>query len=97
MFLNGPNYNKLKINLRKIVSSCSRKRNRSWHKNRERRSQILSTGKTNRVEHIIREDYLVEDGNHRNVLGSAAGVLRTHSADRGARVQSGMDVSPTSK
>ncbi|KAH8411318.1 hypothetical protein KR215_001865 [Drosophila sulfurigaster] len=67
MFSSGPNYNKLKTNLRLAqnrLKLLEKKKSELAQKSRKEIADYLSTGKTERarirVEHIIREDYLVE-------------------------------------
>ncbi|XP_055324941.1 IST1 homolog isoform X2 [Sitodiplosis mosellana] len=67
MFSSGPNYSKLKTNLRLAVNRLrllEKKKTELAQKSRKEIADFLSTGKTERakirVEHIIREDYLVE-------------------------------------
>ncbi|XP_030371918.1 IST1 homolog isoform X3 [Scaptodrosophila lebanonensis] len=67
MFSSGPNYNKLKTNLRLALNRLKlleKKKSELAQKSRKEIADYLATGKTERarirVEHIIREDYLVE-------------------------------------
>ncbi|KAK4314736.1 hypothetical protein Pmani_013989 [Petrolisthes manimaculis] len=67
MFSSGPNYTKLKTNLRLAINRLKlleKKKTELAQKARKEIADYLSTGKTERakirVEHIIREDYLVE-------------------------------------
>ncbi|XP_031620955.1 IST1 homolog isoform X2 [Contarinia nasturtii] len=67
MFSSGPNYSKLKTNLRLAVNRLrllEKKKTELAQKSRKEIADYLSTGKIERakirVEHIIREDYLVE-------------------------------------
>ncbi|XP_034481873.1 IST1 homolog isoform X1 [Drosophila innubila] len=67
MFSSGPNYNKLKTNLRLAqnrLKLLEKKKAEITQKSRKEIADYLATGKTERarirVEHIIREDYLVE-------------------------------------
>ncbi|XP_050736318.1 IST1 homolog isoform X3 [Eriocheir sinensis] len=67
MFSSGPNYTKLKTNLRLSINRLKlleKKKTELAQKARKEIADYLSTGKTERakirVEHIIREDYLVE-------------------------------------
>ncbi|XP_023173315.2 IST1 homolog isoform X2 [Drosophila hydei] len=67
MFSSGPNYNKLKTNLRLAqnrLKLLEKKKSEITQKSRKEIADYLATGKTERarirVEHIIREDYLVE-------------------------------------
>ncbi|XP_042218590.1 IST1 homolog isoform X3 [Homarus americanus] len=67
MFASGPNYNKLKTNLRLAINRLKlleKKKTELAQKARKEIADYLTTGKTERakirVEHIIREDYLVE-------------------------------------
>ncbi|XP_013103601.2 IST1 homolog isoform X2 [Stomoxys calcitrans] len=67
MFSSGPNYTKLKTNLRLAVNRLKlleKKKAEIAQKSRKEIADFLATGKTERarirVEHIIREDYLVE-------------------------------------
>ncbi|KAH8370045.1 hypothetical protein KR093_001985 [Drosophila rubida] len=67
MFSSGPNYNKLKTNLRLAqnrLKLLEKKKSELAQKSRKEIADYLATGKTERarirVEHIIREDYLVE-------------------------------------
>nr|NP_001261486.1 Ist1, isoform E [Drosophila melanogaster]AGB94181.1 Ist1, isoform E [Drosophila melanogaster] len=67
MFSSGPNYNKLKTNLRLALNRLKlleKKKAELTQKSRKEIADYLATGKTERarirVEHIIREDYLVE-------------------------------------
>lgn len=67
MFSSGPNYSKLKTNLRLAVNRLrllEKKKTELTQKSRKEIADYLSTGKIERakirVEHIIREDYLVE-------------------------------------
>ncbi|XP_017048668.1 IST1 homolog isoform X2 [Drosophila ficusphila] len=67
MFSSGPNYNKLKTNLRLALNRLKlleKKKAELAQKSRKEIADYLATGKTERarirVEHIIREDYLVE-------------------------------------
>ncbi|XP_037933598.1 IST1 homolog isoform X2 [Teleopsis dalmanni] len=67
MFSSGPNYTKLKTNLRLATSRLKlleKKKSELAQKSRKEIGDFLSNGKTERarirVEHIIREDYLVE-------------------------------------
>ncbi|XP_023032951.1 IST1 homolog isoform X2 [Drosophila willistoni] len=67
MFSSGPNYNKLKTNLRLALNRLKlleKKKSELTQKSRKEIADYLATGKTERarirVEHIIREDYLVE-------------------------------------
>ncbi|XP_068245382.1 IST1 homolog [Palaemon carinicauda] len=67
MFASGPNYNKLKTNLRLAINRLKlleKKKTELAQKARKEIADYLATGKTERakihVEHIIRVDYLVE-------------------------------------
>ncbi|XP_045584974.1 uncharacterized protein Ist1 isoform X2 [Procambarus clarkii] len=67
MFASGPNYNKLKTNLRLAINRLKlleKKKTELAQKARKEIADYLTTGKIERakirVEHIIREDYLVE-------------------------------------
>lgn len=67
MFASGPNYNKLKTNLRLAINRLKlleKKKTELAQKARKEIADYITTGKTERakirVEHIIREDYLVE-------------------------------------
>lgn len=67
MFSSGPNYSKLKTNLRLAVNRLrllEKKKTELAQKSRKEIADYLATGKIERakirVEHIIREDYLVE-------------------------------------
>nr|XP_045584988.1 IST1 homolog isoform X1 [Procambarus clarkii] len=67
MFASGPNYNKLKTNLRLAINRLKlleKKKTELAQKARKEIADYLTTGKTARakirVEQIIREDYLVE-------------------------------------
>uniref|UniRef100_D3TML3 IST1 homolog n=1 Tax=Glossina morsitans morsitans TaxID=37546 RepID=D3TML3_GLOMM len=67
MFSSGPNYTKLKTNLKLAqnrLKLLEKKKTEIAQKSRKEIADYLSTGKTERarirVEHIIREDYLVE-------------------------------------
>ncbi|XP_017844462.2 IST1 homolog isoform X3 [Drosophila busckii] len=67
MFSSGPNYNKLKTNLRLAqnrLKLLEKKKSEITQKSRKEIADYLATGKIERarirVEHIIREDYLVE-------------------------------------
>ncbi|KAL3245167.1 hypothetical protein MRX96_018303 [Rhipicephalus microplus] len=67
MFSSGPNYAKLKTNLRLTMNRLKlleRKKTELAQKARKEIAEHLANGKTERarirVEHIIREDYLVE-------------------------------------
>ncbi|XP_071547752.1 IST1 homolog isoform X5 [Panulirus ornatus] len=67
MFSSGPNYTKLKTNLRLAINRLKlleKKKTELAQKARKEIADYLTTGKTERakirVEHIIREDYLVE-------------------------------------
>jgi len=67
MFSSGPNYNKLKTNLRLVVNRLKllgKKKTELALKQRQEIADYLKAGKVERakirVEHIIREDYLVE-------------------------------------
>ncbi|XP_054733411.1 IST1 homolog isoform X4 [Anastrepha obliqua] len=67
MFSSGPNYTKLKTNLRLALNRLKlleKKKAELAQKARKEIADYLATGKTERarirVEHIIREDYLVE-------------------------------------
>ncbi|XP_037807186.1 IST1 homolog isoform X1 [Lucilia sericata] len=67
MFSSGPNYTKLKTNLRLAVNRLKlleKKKSEIAQKSRKEIADFLANGKTERarirVEHIIREDYLVE-------------------------------------
>lgn len=67
MFSSGPNYSKLKTNLRLALNRLrllEKKKTELAQKSRKEIADYLSTGKIERakirVEHIIREDYLVE-------------------------------------
>lgn len=67
MFSSGPNYNKLKTNLRLAINRLKlleKKKTELAQKARKEIADYLATGKIERakirVEHIIREDYLVE-------------------------------------
>ena len=67
MFSSGPNYNKLKTNLRLSINRLKlleKKKSEMAMKSRKEIADYLGTGKDERakirVEHIIREDYMVE-------------------------------------
>ncbi|XP_055889529.1 IST1 homolog [Biomphalaria glabrata] len=67
MFKSGPNYTKLKTNLRLIINRLKlleKKKTEMALKSRKEIADYISAGKEDRarirVEHIIREDYLVE-------------------------------------
>ena len=67
MFRSGPNYNKLWTNLRLAVNRLKlseKKKTELAVKSRKEIADYLAAGKVDRarirVEHIIREDYLVE-------------------------------------
>lgn len=67
MFSSGPNYNKLKTNLRLALNRLKlieKKKTELTQKARREIADYISAGKPERarirVEHIIREDYLVE-------------------------------------
>jgi len=67
MFSSGPNYNKLKTNLRLAINRLKlleKKKSEMALKSRKEIADYISSGKAERakirVEHIIREDYLVE-------------------------------------
>ena len=67
MFKSGPNYTKLKTNLRLVVNRLrllEKKRTEIAQKSRVEIADYLRAGKVDRarvrVEHIIREDYAVE-------------------------------------
>jgi len=67
MFSSGPNYNKLKTNLRLAIQRLKlleKKKSEMALKSRKEIADYLAAGKVERakirVEHIIREDYLVE-------------------------------------
>jgi len=67
MFSSGPNYNKLKTNLRLSINRLKlleKKKSEMALKSRKEIADYISGGKTDRakirVEHIIREDYMVE-------------------------------------
>ncbi|KAH9492300.1 Vacuolar protein sorting-associated protein ist1 [Bulinus truncatus] len=67
MFKSGPNYTKLKTNLRLIINRLKlleKKKTEMALKSRKEIADYISSGKEDRarirVEHIIREDYLVE-------------------------------------
>ncbi|KAB7496758.1 IST1-like protein [Armadillidium nasatum] len=67
MFSSGPNYSKLKTNLRLAINRLKlleKKKTELALKARKEIADYISTGKLERakirVEHIIREDYLVE-------------------------------------
>ena len=67
MFSSGPNYNKLKTNLRLTINRLKlleKKKTEIAAKSRKEIADYISAGKDDRarirVEHIIREDYLVE-------------------------------------
>eukprot|EP00088_Acartia_fossae_P064117 TRINITY_DN7880_c0_g1_i12.p1 TRINITY_DN7880_c0_g1~~TRINITY_DN7880_c0_g1_i12.p1 ORF type:complete len:400 (-),score=136.14 TRINITY_DN7880_c0_g1_i12:377-1576(-) len=67
MFSSGPNYNKLKTNLRLAINRLKlleKKKSEMALKSRKEIADYISGGKSERakirVEHIIREDYLVE-------------------------------------
>jgi len=67
MFSSGPNYNKLKTNLRLAVNRLKlleKKKTELTQKARKEIADYITAGKAERakirVEHIIREDYLVE-------------------------------------
>lgn len=67
MFSSGPNYSKLKTHLRLAVNRLKlleKKKTELAQKSRKEIADYLATGKIERakirVEHIIREDYLVE-------------------------------------
>lgn len=67
MFKSGPNYTKLKTNLRLIINRLKlleKKKTEMALKSRKEIADYISAGKDDRarirVEHIIREDYLVE-------------------------------------
>ena len=67
MFSSGPNYNKLKTNLRLCINRLKlleKKKSEMALKSRKEIADYISGGKVERakirVEHIIREDYMVE-------------------------------------
>lgn len=67
MFSSGPNYTKLKTNLRLAVNRLKlleKKKTELAQKARKEIADYIAAGKTERakirVEHIIREDYMVE-------------------------------------
>ena len=67
MFSSGPNYNKLKTNLRLCINRLKlleKKKSEMALKSRKEIADYISGGKIERakirVEHIIREDYMVE-------------------------------------
>ena len=67
MFSSGPNYNKLKTNLRLAINRLKlleKKKTEMALKSRKEIADYIGAGKTERakirVEHIIREDYMVE-------------------------------------
>ena len=67
MFSSGPNYNKLKTNLRLAINRLKlleKKKTELAQKARKEIADIIAVGKAERakirIEHIIREDYLVE-------------------------------------
>ena len=67
MFKSGPNYTKMKTNLRLIINRLKlleKKKTEMALKSRKEIADYISAGKEDRarirVEHIIREDYLVE-------------------------------------
>ena len=67
MFSSGPNYNKLKTNLRLAINRLKlleKKKTEMALKSRKEIADYIGGGKTERakirVEHIIREDYMVE-------------------------------------
>ena len=67
MFSSGPNYNKLKTNLRLAINRLKlleKKKTEMALKSRKEIADYIASGKTERakirVEHIIREDYMVE-------------------------------------
>lgn len=67
IFRGGPNYTKLKTNLRLIVNRLkliAKKRTELAQKARAEIADYIRSGKIDRarirVEHIVREDYLVE-------------------------------------
>ena len=67
MFSSGPNYNKLKTNLRLAINRLKlleKKKTELAQKARKEIADIIAAGKAERakirIEHIIREDYLVE-------------------------------------
>ncbi|KAK3098259.1 hypothetical protein FSP39_017664 [Pinctada imbricata] len=67
MFSSGPNLNKLKTNLRLVINRLKlleKKKTEMANKSRKEIADYISNGKDDRarirVEHIIREDYLVE-------------------------------------
>lgn len=67
MFSSGPNYTKLKTNLRLCINRLKlleKKKSEMALKSRKEIADYIGTGKTERakirVEHIIREDYMVE-------------------------------------
>jgi len=67
MFSSGPNYNKLKTNLRLCINRLKlleKKKSEMALKSRKEIADYISAGKVERakirVEHIIREDYMVE-------------------------------------
>ena len=67
MFSSGPSYNKLKTNLRLVINRLKlleKKKTELALKSRKEIADYMAQGKAERakirVEHIIREDYLVE-------------------------------------
>lgn len=67
MFSSGPNYNKLKTNLRLAVNRLKlleKKKMELSQKSRKEIADYISVNKVDRarirVEHIIREDYMIE-------------------------------------
>ena len=67
MFSSGPNYNKLKTNLRLAINRLKlmeKKKTEMALKSRKEIADYIAGGKVERakirVEHIIREDYMVE-------------------------------------
>ena len=67
MFSSGPSYNKLKTNLRLVINRLKlleKKKTELALKSRKEIADYIAQGKAERakirVEHIIREDYLVE-------------------------------------
>lgn len=67
MFKSGPNYTKLKTNLRLVINRLKlleKKKTEIALKSRKEIADYITAGKEDRarirVEHIIREDYLVE-------------------------------------
>ena len=67
MFSSGPNYTKLKTNLRLAINRLKlleKKKMELTQKSRKEIADYIANGKIERakirVEHIIREDYLVE-------------------------------------